>query len=202
LRLLQAPVAATVLDDRRQSIFTFIPGVGYATRLTTHELAEEFRLNQPAVLVELSEAEAAALRDARDFWPTRELEWAFWITNRSPWLRPELLPVKHYCLRRWPDFGRLPHYHSDVRMASFLMSQALTLNQLRERAGVKPETAMNFLNAAYTLGILVESAAPGTIRVASPVLLQNLPAPPQPRGWSGLIAQLRRKFGLAGTRHA
>jgi hypothetical protein len=189
-RLLQDPIAATLIDNDRKSIFSHLPGAGYHTRLTLTEFANAFRENLPAVLVELSGPERDALREARDFKPLRELEWTFWICSRSPWLRPELSPDKRYRLRRWPDLGRLPHYQADIRMASALMAQPLTLHELRERAGVLPETVMNFLNATFAVGALVEfneSAA------ATPSAKTTVAAP---TGLRGLIANLRRKFGL------
>jgi len=194
-RLLQDPIPATLIDNERRSIFSHLPGAGYHTRLTLAEFANLFRENPPAVLVELSGPERDTLRQARDFKPLRELEWTFWICSRSPWLRPELSPEKRYRLRRWPDFGRLPHYQSDIRMASALMAQPLTLQQVRERAGVLPETVMNFLNATYAVGALVEFDEP-----AAPAAPRPAVAPAAPTGLRALIANLRRKFGLAAPK--
>jgi len=194
-RLLQDPIAATLIDNERRSVFSYLPGAGYHTRLALAELANLFRENPPAVLVELAGPERDTLRQARDFKPARELEWTFWICSRSPWLRPELSPDKRYRLRRWPDFGRLPHYQADIRMASALMTQALTLQQLRERAGALPETVMNFLNATHAIGALVE-AEDTSVAAASPPQT----APAAPTGLRGLIAGLRRKFGLAAPK--
>ncbi len=191
-RLLQDPIAATLIDNERRSIFSYLPGAGYHTRLTLAELANLFRNNAPAVLEELSGPERDTLRQARDFKPVRELEWTFWICSRSPWLRPELSPDKRYRLRRWPDFGRLPHYQADIRMASALMAQALTLQQLRERAGVPPETVMNFLNATHAVGALAEAEEAPVVAASAPNA-----APAAPSGLRSLIAGLRRKFGLA-----
>lgn len=192
-RLFQDPVAATILDDRRDSIYSFLPGHGVTTRLTTAELAAQFRRNPPAVFIELSAAEQAAMAKAREFRPPRELEWTFWISNRAPRLRPELDPTKRWRLTRWPDFGRLPHYRADVRMASALMAQPLSLAELTEVAKVRSETAINFLNATYTLRALKEEAAP----VAAPAPKGARARAQATSALAGLIAQLRRKFGLA-----
>lgn len=192
-RLLQDPIAATLINDERQSVFSLLPGAGYHTRLTPVEFAQVFRDNGPSVLIELSPSEQEALKAKRDFKPLRELEWVFWLCNKSPWLRPELSAEKKYRLRRWPDFGRLPHYQGDLRLASFLMSQPLALQELRERACVPLETAMNFLNATYAVGVLAEAneTAPAPARAAV--------APPVPGGIRGLIANLRRKLGLGSA---
>jgi hypothetical protein len=80
-------------------------------------------------------------------------------------------------------------------MASALMAQPLTLQQLRERAGVLPETVMNFLNATYAVGALVEFD-----EAAAPTAPRPAPPPPAPTGLRGLIANLRRKFGLAAAK--
>jgi hypothetical protein len=80
-------------------------------------------------------------------------------------------------------------------MASALMAQPLTLQQLRERAGVLPETVMNFLNATYAVGALVEADDAAVAARDAPKA-----APAAPTGLRGLIANLRRKFGLAAPK--
>lgn len=193
-RLFQQPVGVTVLDDRRDSIYSFLPAHGVTTRLATAELAAAFRTNTPAVFVELSQAEQLAMSRAREFRNPKELEWTFWISNGQPRLRPELIDLgRRWKLKRWPDFGRLPHYHADVRMASALMAQALSLAELCEVAKARTETATNFLNATYTLGALAAEAGPAG---AAPVAPKDARPAAKAAGFSGLIAQLRRKFGL------
>ena len=200
-RLFQEPVAVTVLDDRRDSIYSYLPSRGFTTRLASAELAAAFRSNPPAVFVELSSAEQSAMAKAREFRSPKELEWTFWISNGAPRLRPEIDLVRRWKLKRWPDFGRLPHYHADVRMASALMAQSLTLHELCEVAKAREDTAVNFLNATYTLGALTEEAAMTDPTSKTPVKMQarkQAAAPKaKPSRLSGLIGQLRRKFGLA-----
>jgi hypothetical protein len=201
-RLFQSPVAVTVLDDRRDSIYSFLPSRGFTTRLTSAELAAAFRSNLPAVFVELSSAEQTAMARAREFRNPKELEWTFWISNGAPRLRPELDLVRRWKLKRWPDFGRLPHYHADVRMASALMAQALTLHELCDVAKATDDTAINFLNATYTLGALAEEGAAAAEKknIMIGAAEETKPAgKPKASGLSGLIGQLRRKFGLASA---
>jgi hypothetical protein len=200
-RLFQAPVAVTVLDDRRDSIYSFLPSRGFSTRLTTAELAAAFRTNPPAVFVELSSAEQTAMARAREFRSPKELEWTFWISNGAPRLRPELDLVRRWKLKRWPDFGRLPHYHADVRMASALMAQALTLNELCDVAKTRDETAINFLNATFTLGALAEEVSAQDSAAAAAAAAKK-GAKPKSSRLSGLIGQLRRKFGIASAKTA
>jgi hypothetical protein len=202
-RLFQAPVAVTVLDDRRDSIYSFVPAKGFTTRLTSAELAAAFRANPPAVFVELSPAEQLAMARAREFRNPKELEWTFWISNGAPRLRPELDPARRWKLKRWPDFGRLAHYHADVRMASALMAQALSLAELCEVAKARTETATNFLNATFTLGALAEeAAAPAPAEPAAKPAASGPMKALAARRFGGLIDQLRRKFGLARPKAA
>ena len=191
-RLLQTPIAATLLDDARESLFTVLPGTGYTTRLTPTEFASVLSANPQVVLLELGAEEQQALRTARQFAPLRELEWTFWISARTPWLRPELDAMLRYRLRRWPDFGRLAHRRVDIRMASFLMAQPMTLVELQEQSGATPEEAMNLLNASFAVNAL-RPADPG----ASSVRRTVHDAPPPPKGLAAVLSQLRRKFGLA-----
>ena len=202
-RLFQAPVAVTVLDDRRDSIYSYLPSRGFTTRLTSTELAAAFRSNPPAVFLELSTAEQAAMARAREFRNPKELEWTYWISNGAPRLRPELDLVRRWKLKRWPDFGRLPHYHADVRMASALMAQALTLNELCDVAKATDGTAINFLNACFTLGALADEAHAAESRSASRAKVDDKAATKaKPSRLSGLIGQLRRKFGLVSAKAA
>lgn len=194
-RLLQAPIAATLIDDQRQTIYSVLPGVGYTTRLAAHELADQLRNNVPMILFELAIEEQRALAQAREFRPMRELEWTFWISARSPWLRTELQSDVAYKLTRWPDFGRLAHSHAEVRLASFLMSQPMSLRELAERTGVGDERAINFFNAAHGLGLLAPIEALDTAMRVRTVART-------PVGIAALIAQVRRKFGFGREKTA
>ena len=210
-RLLQSPVAATVVDEQRQSIFSMLPGVGYTTRLRTADLAQRLYNNPPTLLIELSDVEQRLLSQARNFFPMVELEWTFWVTARAPWLRTELDRNAAYRLTRWPDFARLAHSHTEVQLASHLMSQPMTATTLKEKAGASEERTLNFLNAAFALGLLAtntpsitprsaaqraESASSVPSAPATPSALSTASTPSTPSGLAGLIAQVRRKFGF------
>src|SRR5258706_195062 len=101
-----------------------------------------------------------------------------------------------YRLLRWPDFGRLPHSHAEVRLASFLMTQPMTLAELGARTDVSRERAMNFLNAVYGLGLL----APADAGIARRI--EKSSARPMMPGLAALISQLRRKFGFTRSERA
>lgn len=188
-RLLQSPIAATVVDEQRQTLFSLLPGVGYSTRLGAAPLAQTLRANPPAMLFELSDVEQRLLSQARLFSPMADLEWSFWITARAPWLRPELDPNAAYRLTRWPDFVRLAHTGVEVQLASFLIAQALSPAILQSKSGAPKERVLNFLNAAHAIGLL---SAPGDVDMPG-TLLANTRAP---SGFASLFAQVRRKFGL------
>lgn len=188
-RLFQSPVAATLVDEQRQAIFSLLPGVGYTTRLTAAELAKRLYESAPAVLFELSDVEQRILSQARNFYPLAQLEWTFWVTARSPWLRTELDRNTAYLLTRWPDFARLAHSNVEVQLASFLMAQPMTAAQLQAKAGASEERTLNFLNATYALGLLNATASAPTARSSAAAALT-------PSGLGALIAQVRRKFGF------
>jgi len=188
-RLLQSPAAVTLVDEQRQTIYSVLPGIGYTSRLTAAVLAERLRQNAPSILLELDEKERHALSKARHFQPLEDLEWAFWFSARAPWLRTELSAEAVYKLTRWPDFVRLAHTHTEVRLASFLMSQPMTVQTLCERTGASEERAMNFLNGVYALGLLTDGG------VTEPHQNEH-GAFKGPFGLAGLIAQVRKKFGF------
>jgi hypothetical protein len=154
--LLQNPnEAATVFSNREAKILSSLPGRGYTSRLSSVELADLLRGNPPVRLLSLTAQEADDLLARKlVFGSPGRLEWIYWIAGSNGELRPELFVSKPYRLTTWPDFGRLPHYRSDVRMASLLKSDAMTVAELAERADVRLETACNFVNACCALGYL------------------------------------------------
>ncbi len=193
-RLFQTPAAATLVDEERQAVFSMLPGVGYTTRLTAAQLSGLMRTNPPTILIELSDVEQRILSQARNFYPMADLEWMFWITARSPFLRTELNRNATYRLTRWPDFARLAHSNTEVQLASFLMSQPMTPDELQARASATEERTLNFLNAAFAMGLLAQAGPAPAARAASAA------GPKAPTGLASLIAQVRRKFGFGATK--
>jgi hypothetical protein len=148
-------VAATLLNERDEKILSALPERGFTSRLTSTEIADLLRKNGLVKLLNLNEDEQAALvARKRTFEPMIRLEWIYWLTDAKGDLRPGLNLTRPYRLRQWPDFSRLPHYRSDVRMASLLMAEPLTVGALAARAGVRLETACNFVNGCAALDLL------------------------------------------------
>ncbi len=194
--LQDAMSAVTVLNVRETKIFSALPKRGFTSRLTLTEIAELMRRNEPVRLLNLTEEEQQALADRkRNFEPLLKLEWIYWITGTGGELRPELHVSKPYRLRQWPDFSRLPHYRADVRMASLLKAEALTVGQIAERAGVRLETACNFVNGCAALGLL-GSARPRSEPAESSHAAAPAPQPERAPS-TGLLGSLRNAFGLA-----
>jgi hypothetical protein len=191
--------AVTVLTLGESKIFSTLPGHGFTTRMRASELADLIRANAPVRLLNLTDDEQAALvARKRVFEPPAKLEWIYWLTGSNGELRPELGVSKPYRLRKWPDFSRLPHYRADVRMASLLKAEALTVGELATRADVRLETACNFVNACFALGLL-GSAKP---RAAAEASGAPNPGAPDKREAetlekkSGLMGSLRSALGL------
>ena len=152
--------AVTVFSAQAGKLMSAVPGRGYATRLSAAEIAGLLRANPQVKLLTLTPAEEKeVLERARVFGSLGRLEWIYWIAGSNGELRPELRLSKPYRLAAWPDFSRLPHYRADVRMASLLKAAALTIGQLAERADVRLETAVNFVNACCALGYLTTEIA-------------------------------------------
>ncbi|MGE5338399.1 MAG: hypothetical protein ACM3PU_11250 [Gemmatimonadota bacterium] len=191
--------AVTVLSVRDIKIFSVLPQRGFTSRLTLTELADLMRRNEPVKLVNLRDQEREALASRkRNFEPLLKLDWIFWLTGTNGDLRPELHVSKPYRLRKFPDFSRLPHYRSDVRMASLLKAEPLTVGQLAERAGVRLETACNFVNACAALG-LVGSTRPrgaGHERKPADEEAHSTESVEEARS-AGLLGSLRAALGLA-----
>ena len=189
--------AVTVLSARDTKIFSTLPQRGFTTRLTLTELADLMRKNEPVRLLNLDDAEQAELAERkRNFEPLLKLDWIYWLTGTNGDLRPELHVSKPYRLRQWPDFSRLPHYRSDVRMASLLKTEALTVGELAERAGVRLETAGNFVNGCAALGLL--AGARGRSATAGGRGAHTAANAAVARGEStGLLDALRSALGLA-----
>lgn len=199
--LQDAMSAVTVMSVRDTKIFSALPNRGFTSRLTLTELADLMRKNEPVKLLNLTDEEQQSLaeRKGSNFEPLLKLDWIYWITGTNGDLRPELHVSKPYRLRQWPDFSRLPHYRSDVRMASLLKAEALTVAQLAERAGVRLETAGNFVNGCAALGLLAGARPRSESTEARRGEAAAKPAPekearPEP---AGLLGTLRSALGLA-----
>jgi hypothetical protein len=152
--------AVTVMSTKQTRILSVLPELGFTTRLDSAEIAGLIRSNGQVILLTLDDKGKRELSGKqRKYYPLAKLEWIYWLAGSNGELRAELDAAKPYILSRWPDFGRLPHYRADVRMASLLKADALSLGELSERAGVRIETATNFLNACWSLGLLAPAVA-------------------------------------------
>ncbi len=185
------PIA--VQDSRRAKILTLLPGVGYTSALRSNELADLIRANKQVDVVDLNQKELAALRSRRRLVPLRKLQWIYWLTGSDGQIRRELKVSRRYRLRKYPDFAVLPHYRADVLMASLLKAEPLTVGDLAQRAGVRLETACNFVNACWSIGYLVAD------RADAPAQRKTVSTDPESeadqREVGGLMAPLR-KLGL------
>lgn len=152
--------AVSVLTAAQAHVLSVLPDVGFATRLDASEIAALVRSDAPVTVLTLSEVQRTLLlRKQRKYYPLKKLEWIYWLAGSDGELRPELDAATPYRLSRWPDFSRLPHYRADVRLASLLKADALAVSELAERAGVRVETAINFVNACWSLGLLAPTQA-------------------------------------------
>lgn len=188
--------AVTVLNLAESKIFSALPDRGFTTRMSSSELADLIRQNAPVKLLNLSDDEQAELIGRRRvFEPPTKLEWIFWLAGSNGDLRPELNVSKPYRLRKWPDFSRLPHYRADVRMASLLKAEALTVGELAARADVRLETACNFVNACAALSLL---GSPKSRAAATSTA--NFGAAEEPEAAThekgGMLGSLRSALGL------
>ena len=160
--------AVAVMDLTQAHVFSVLPDVGFTSRLDSSEIAGLIRSNAPVTVLTLSEVQRTLLlRKQSKYYPLKKLEWIYWLAGSNGELRPELDAATPYRLSRWPDFSRLPHFRADVRMASLLKADALAIGELSERAGVRFETAVNFVNACWSLGLLVPPAPPQSIKAAA-----------------------------------
>lgn len=149
--------ASTVMSFKQTRIFSVLPDLGFTTRLDSSEIAGLIRSNGQVTVLILNDKEKADLIKQRKYYPFKKLEWIYWLAGSNGELRPELNAATPYRLQHWPDFSRLPHFRADVCMASLLKADALPVRELSERAGVRFETAVNFVNACWSLGLLAPS---------------------------------------------
>lgn len=191
--------AATVMSPKKTRIFSVLPDLGFTTRLDSSEIAGLIRSNGQVTLLILNDDEKAELSKQRKYYPFKKLEWIYWLAGSNGELRPELNAATPYRLQRWPDFSRLPHYRADVCMASLLKADALAIRDLSERAGVRVETAINFVNACWSLGLI---ASPSTRESTNPPVAdpgsQSLLAAEEEEVVTGgnLLGSLRSALGL------
>jgi hypothetical protein len=189
--------AVTLLSARDTKILSALPNRGFTTRLSSSELADLIRKNEPVKLLNLSDEEQQQiLGRKRNFEPLIKLEWIFYLAGSNGELRPELSVTKPYRLRKFPDFSRLPHYRADVRMASLLKAEALTVPELAERVGVRLETACNFVNACSALGLLAGARASTPPSGSKNAIPASSPSADEREKPAGLLGTLRNALGL------
>lgn len=146
-------------DPQREPILWLLPALGFATHLRSNHLADLIRTNAPVDVITLDGQETLRLRGRHKFAPRSKLEWIYWLAGSDGKIRPGLTVSHRYQLRKYPDFAVLPHYRGDVRMASLLKTEPMTVGELAQRAGVRLETACHFVNACWALGLLGDPAA-------------------------------------------
>lgn len=197
------PTAVTVMSVKQARILSVLPELGFTTRLDSSEIADLIRSNGQVMLLTLDDKEKRELSSKqRKYYPLAKLEWIYWLAGSNGELRPELSATTPYRLSRWPDFGRLPHYRADVRMASLLKADALTVRELSERAGVRIETATNFVNACWSLGMLgpaLAQASRGPVAGAG----SRAPIPEEQKevaSRGALLGSLRSALGLGARK--
>ena len=191
--------AVSVMNLKQENVLSVLPEVGFTSRLDSSEIAGLIRSNAPVTVLTLSEVQRTLLlRKQRKYYPLKKLEWIYWLAGSNGELRGELDAATPYRLSRWPDFSRLPHFRADVRMASLLKADALAIGELSERAGVRFETAVNFVNACWSLGLLVPPAPPRSIDAAAgPVSARpGDHDAPEPVAGASLFGALRSALGL------
>jgi len=195
--------AATILNPQRTPVLSLLPEVGFTTRLDSSDIAGLIRTNAPVAVLTLNDRQRAELfSQQRKYYPLKKLEWIYWLAGSNGELRPELDAETPYRLSRWPDFSRLPHYRADVHMASLLKVDALAVRELSERSGARMETAINFLNACWSLGLLAPSARrEPTNPVASPEARSSpSEAEVDVASHGTMIGSLRSAFGLGARK--
>jgi len=193
--------ASTVLSRAHERIVSVLPGKGFSTRLSASEIADLIRSNDGVILLTLNHEEQAELSSRLGgFEPMAKLAWMYWLTGSNGELRPELHVTRPYRLRRWPDFSRLPHYRADVRMASLLKVDAMTIAELARRADVRLETACNFVNACWSVGVLESPGARPATYPPGQAGLQPADAAGEDMAISGgLLGSLRSALGVRGA---
>lgn len=190
----------SILNQRQSRIFSVSPERGFTTRLTAPELADLVRSDISVSIFELNEEELAKLNSRKSFEPFTKLEWIYWLTGSNGELRSELKVSRPYRLRRWPDFGHLPHHRADVAMASLLKAESLTVGELAERAGVRLETACNFVNACSALGFLMQPKSTVKGSGKQPSNVAPADAGEVEDETSGVFSSVRRALGLSKRR--
>jgi hypothetical protein len=193
--------ASTVMGGTQERILSVLPGKGFSTRLSAPQIADLIRSNGQVILLVLNSEEQAELSvKLRKFEPLAKLEWIYWLTGSDGELRPELYVTKPYRLQRWPDFSRLPHYRADVHMASLLKAEAMTIGELAKRANVRLETACNFVNACWSVGVL--EAIGVRAQATRPVPAEAQPSTAGDEEMAipgGLLGSLRSALGVTGA---
>ncbi len=119
--------------------------------------------------------------------PLEALWWFCGIRLSHGRLLHRLTTYHAFRLKRWPDFGVLPHHRPHTRMAAFLTKRASSLETFTEAMGVQQDEVVGFLNASSLCGWLQDEPQSSPAPAAS--------APSRP-GLQGMIGRIRMRLGL------
>lgn len=104
------------------------------------------------------------------------LLWKLGLRVPHDQLHPDLSADGLFSLRRWPDFGRLPHRSEHLRLAARLARQEMSLADLGAQSGVEAAQIRPFINACALCDLL--NAKPGrTTASAAAARLSHRSAP-------------------------
>lgn len=135
-------------------------------------------LSEP--LERLQRADVVALESARKqpSQPLARLRWVAGLDASPGKLLPELVDATSFKLGRWPQIER--EYPRHFRIATAMMKQAGSVDEITAASGAPRDEVVNFINAYHTLGYIVRQGQPE----------QESAAPKD-----GMMSRIRKPFG-------
>jgi len=121
-------------------------------------------------------------------------ERAFWLlgsTLSSNELLLNLRRFRTFSLKRWPDFGKLPHTSTAIKLASRLMMKPSSINDLMKSPAITQQDVIAFINACYLCNWLKPVDIDMSYHPSITATSSTRTARPQ-----GLFSLLRAKLGI------
>jgi hypothetical protein len=100
----------------------------------------------------VGEAEFTKLTHSFPAQPGTRLKWLIHLIRNDGTLDPNLDPKAHYKLSRWPQSER--EFPKHFRIATVMLKQASTLDEIATQGGATVADVANFINAYNALGYI------------------------------------------------
>jgi hypothetical protein len=146
-------------------------------------------------IMQLSAADFNVLAKGQRIVPLKNLLWTTAIYLSRGQLATDAISLDDEIqLKVWPNFSRLDFEPDHLRLATVMVSRALSLKQIAHQTGLPLEFVINFFNAAWVMDLIL--IQPKTTRIAKQQAQGRQIQQPKQEIKSGLLQKIANRLKL------